>query len=91
MLKYPAFCGWLITLTLDQFDDDPWVHSSWMGEWVPGGRMEERCIGKLSQHGHPLGVHDPSRGTVLDVGSGRVKRSSPLAVAKGLELDGNGF
>ena len=53
--------------------------------------MEERSIGELPQHGRPLGVHDPSGGTVLDVGSGRVKRSSPLAAAKGLELDGNGF
>ena len=53
--------------------------------------MEERYVGKLPQHGHPLGVHDPSGGTVSDVGSGRVKRSGPLVVAKGLELDRNRF
>ena len=45
--------------------------------------MEERSIGKLPQHGHPLGVHDLSRGTVSNVGPGQVKRSGPLAVAKG--------
>ena len=52
--------------------------------------MEEQSVGKLPQHGRPLGVHDPSGGTVSDVGSGRVERSSPLAIAKGLELNGNG-
>ena len=52
--------------------------------------MEERSVGELPQYGHPLGVHDPSRGTVPNVSSGRVKRSGPLAVAKGLELDRNG-
>ena len=51
--------------------------------------MEERSVGELPQHGRPLGVYDLSRGTVSDVGSSRVKRSSPLAVAKGLELNGN--
>ena len=74
----------------DWFDDDPWVHSSWMGEWVPRGRMEEQSIGELPQHGHPLGIHDLSGGTVPNVGSGRIKRPGPLAVAKGLELDRNG-
>ena len=53
--------------------------------------MEERSVSKLPQHGRPLGVHDPSGGTVSNVGSGRVKRSSPLVAAKGLELDGNGW
>ena len=53
--------------------------------------MEERPIGELPQYGRPLGVHDPSGGTVLNVGSGRIKRSGPLAVAKGLELDRNSF
>ena len=53
--------------------------------------MEERSIGKLPQHGRSLGVHDLSRGTMLDVGSGRTKGSCPLVVAKGLELNGNGF
>ena len=53
--------------------------------------MEERSISELPQHGCPLGVHDPSGGTVSDVGSSRVKRSSPLAAAKGLELDRNSF
>ena len=24
-------------LTIDWFNDDPWVHLSWMGEWIPGG------------------------------------------------------
>ena len=52
--------------------------------------MEERSVGELPQYGRPLGFHDPSGGTVPNVGSGRVKRSGPLAVAKGLELDGNG-
>ena len=78
-------------MTLDRVDDDPQVHSSWMGEWVPGGRMEEQSVGELPQHGCSLGVHDLSGGTVSDVGSGQVKRSGPLAVAKGLELDGNSF
>ena len=84
-------CGRLITLTIDRFDDDPRVHLPWMGKWIPGGQMEERPVGELSQHGRPLGVHDPSGGAVSNVGSCRVKRSSPLAVAKGLELNGNGF
>ena len=53
--------------------------------------MEERFVGKLPQHGCPLGVYDPSGGTVSNVGSGRIKRYGPLAVAKGLELDGNSF
>ena len=53
--------------------------------------MEEQSIGELPQHGRSLGVHDPSRGTMLDVSSGRIKRSGPLAVAKGLELNGNQF
>ena len=53
--------------------------------------MEERPTGELSQYGHPLGVHDSSRGTVLDVGSGQIEGSRPLVVAKGLELDGNSF
>ena len=53
--------------------------------------MEKQPVGKLSQHGRPLGVHDPSGGTVSDVGSSQTKRSSSLAVAKGLELDGNSF
>ena len=57
-------------LTIDQFDDDPRVHSSWLGEWIPGSRMEERSVGELPQYGRPLGVHDPSRGTVSNVGSG---------------------
>ena len=52
--------------------------------------MEKQSIGELPQHGRPLGFHDPSRGTVPNVGSCQIKRSSPLAVAKGLELDGNG-
>ena len=51
--------------------------------------MEEQSVGELPQYGCPLGVHDPSGGTVLDVSSGRVKRSGPLAVSKGLELDRN--
>ena len=51
--------------------------------------MEEQSVGKLPQHGCPLGVHDPCGGTVLNVSSGQFKRSSPLAVVKGLELDGN--
>ena len=53
--------------------------------------MEERSVGKLPQHGCSLGLHDSSRGTVSDVGSGQVKSSSPLAFAKGLGLDGNSF
>ena len=53
--------------------------------------MEEQSIGKLPQHGYSLGLHDLSRGTVSDVGSGQVKRSGPLVFAKGLELDGNSF
>ena len=52
--------------------------------------MEEQSVGELPQHGCPLGVHDSSGGAVLNVGSSRIKRSSPLVVAKGLELDGNG-
>ena len=76
-------------MSIDRLDDDPRVHLSWLGEWIPGGRMEERSVGELPQHGHPLGVHDPSGGTMLNVGSGRVERSGPLVVAKGLELDGN--
>ena len=52
--------------------------------------MEERPVGELPQYGRPLGVHDPGRRTVPNVGSGQVKRSGPLAVAKGLELDENG-
>ena len=52
--------------------------------------MEERPIGELPQYGRPLGIHDLSRGTVSNVGSGQIKRSGPLAAAKGLELDGNG-
>ena len=53
--------------------------------------MEERPVDELPQHVHPLGVYDLSGGTMLNVGSGQVKRSSPLAAAKGLELNGNGF
>ena len=53
--------------------------------------MEEQSVGKLPQHGCPLGVHDPSGGTVSNVSFGRIKRSGPLAVAKGLELNRNGF
>ena len=53
--------------------------------------MEERPVGELPQHGRPLGVHDLSGGTVSDVGSGQIKRSGPLAVTKGLELDRNSF
>ena len=53
--------------------------------------MEERPVGELPQHGRPLGVHDPSGGTVLDVDSGRLERPGALAFADGLELDGNGF
>ena len=41
------FCGRLMTWTVDWFDDDPWVHLSWVGEWIPGGQMEERSIGEL--------------------------------------------
>ena len=52
--------------------------------------MEEQSVGELPQYGRPLGVYDPSGGTVPNVSSGRVERSSPLAVAKGLELDRNG-
>ena len=51
--------------------------------------MEEQSIGELPQHGRSLGLHDSCRGTMLDVGSGQVKRSGPLAVAEGLELDRN--
>ena len=53
--------------------------------------MEERSAGELSQYGRPLGVHDPSGGTVSDVSSGRFKRSGALAFADGLELDRNGL
>ena len=53
--------------------------------------MEERSIGELPQHGRPLGVHDPSGGTVLNVDSGRFERSGALAFTDGLELDRNGF
>ena len=53
--------------------------------------MEKRSVGELPQHGRPLGVHDPSRRTMSDVGSSRVKGSHPLAVTEGLELDGNSF
>ena len=53
--------------------------------------MEERSAGELPQHGRPLGVHDSSRGTVSDVGSGQIERSGPLEVAKGLELNRNSF
>ena len=53
--------------------------------------MEERSVGELPQHGRSLGVHDPGGRAVSDVSSSRIERSSPLAVAKGLELDGNGF
>ena len=53
--------------------------------------MEEQSAGKLPQHGRPLGVHDPSGGTVSDVDSGRFERSGALALADGLELDKNGF
>ena len=53
--------------------------------------MAERPVGQLPQHGRPLGVHDPSGGTVSDVGSGRLERSSALAFADGLELNRNGF
>ena len=53
--------------------------------------MEERPVGELPQHGCPLGVHDPSGGTVSDVDSGRLERSSALAFADGLELNRNGF
>ena len=63
-IEVSCLCGRLITLTIDWFDDDPRVHSSWMGEWFPGGRMEERSIGELPQYGRPLGVHDLSRRTV---------------------------
>ena len=90
-VEVSCLCGRLITLTIDRFDDDPRVHLPWLGEWFPGGQMEERSIGELPQHGRPLGFYDPGRGTVSNVGSGRVKRSSPLAAAKGLELNGNGF
>ena len=38
--------GLLITSTIDRFDDDPRVHSSWLGEWIPRGRVEERSIGE---------------------------------------------
>ena len=62
-----------------------------MGEWVPGGRMEERPVGELPQHGRPLGVHDLSGGTVSDVNSGQFERSGALAFADGLELNRNGF
>ena len=89
-VKVSCLCGRLITLTIDRFDDDPRIHLSWLGEWIPGSQMEERPVGELPQHGRPLGVHDPSGGTVPNVGSGRFKRSGPLVVAKGLELDGNG-
>ena len=53
--------------------------------------MEERPVGKLPQHGRPLGVHDSSGGTVSDVDSGRSERSGALAFADGLELNRNGF
>ena len=53
--------------------------------------MEERPVGKLPQHGRPLGVHDPSGGTVSDVDSSRFERSGALAIADGLELNRNGF
>ena len=89
-VEVSCLCGRLITLTIDRFDDDPWVHLSWLGEWISGGRMEERSVGELPQHRCPLGVHDPSGGTMLNVGSGRIKRSGPLVVAKGLELNRNG-
>ena len=78
-------------MSTDRLDDDPRVYSSWMGEWVPGGQMEEQSIGELPQHGHSLGLHDSSRGTMLYVGSGQFEGSHPLAVAKGLELDRNSF
>ena len=91
MSKYPTVYGRLITLTIDRFDDDPQVHPSWLGEWIPGGRMEKRPVGELPQHGCPLGVHDPSGGTVSDVDSSRLERSGALAFADGLELDRNGF
>ena len=53
--------------------------------------MEERSFGELPQYGRPLGVHDPSGGTVSNVDSGRFERSGALAFADGLELDRNGF
>ena len=53
--------------------------------------MEEQSIGELPQHGRSLGVYDPSRGTMSDVGSSQIKRSGPLAAAEGLELNGNQF
>ena len=63
-VEVSCLCGRLITSTLDRFDDDPQVRSSWLGEWIPGGRMEERSVGELPHYGHPLGVYDPSGGTV---------------------------
>ena len=53
--------------------------------------MEERSAGELPQYGCPLGVHDPSGGTVLNVDSGRFERSGALAFADSLELNRNGF
>ena len=52
--------------------------------------MEERPVGELPQYGRPLGVHDPSGGTVSDVDSCRFERSGALVFADGLELDRNG-
>ena len=79
-----------MTLTRDRFDDDPQIHSSWLGEWIPGGQMEERSVGELPQYGRPLGVHDLSRGAVSVVGSSPFERPGALAFADGLELDRNG-
>ena len=53
--------------------------------------MEEQSAGKLPQYGRPLGVHDPSGGTVSNVDSCRFERSGALALADGLELDRNGY
>ena len=53
--------------------------------------MEERSVGELPQYGRPLGVHDPSGGTVSNVDSGRFERSGALAFVDGLELNRNGF
>ena len=53
--------------------------------------MEERSAGELPQYGCPLGVHDPSGGTMSDVDSSRIERSGALAFADGLGLDRNGL
>ena len=66
-----------------------YIHPGWVN-----GFQEVEWRNDLLANCHnmdTLGVHDPSRGTVSDVGSGQTTRSGPLVVAKGLELNGNGL